>query len=117
MIHAHLTSLVLSLLLFIIVVVLQGKGKNSKILQMVLRASYLLIIVTGFMLFFPVYKISLFLYILKAVFGIAMIGVFEIIISWNEKGKSTGLLWIVCTVVLVIVVLLGITLPLGMKYI
>jgi uncharacterized membrane protein YjgN (DUF898 family) len=115
MIHAHLTSMLLAIILFIVVVILQGKGKNTKVWQMILRTSYILIIVTGLMIFFGLYDIT-FMYILKAVMGVVMIGVFEMIISWKSNGKPTGLLWIAFAVALVAVILLGMMLPLGMKY-
>lgn len=115
MIHAHLTAMVLALVLFFVVIGLQSQGKKTKVLQMVLRTSYVLIIITGLMIFFSLYNIT-FLYILKAVVGVAVIGAFEMIIAWKEKGKDTGPLWIALAVVFIAVVLLGMMLPLGMKY-
>lgn len=112
MTHAHLTSLVLSLILFIIIVFMQNSGKKIKVMHMVLRASYILVLATGCMLFFSVYSIS-FSYILKALFGIVMIGLFEMVIVRGGKGKSTSLLWILFVVVLAVLFYLGITLPMG----
>ncbi|NYE04255.1 hypothetical protein F4694_000999 [Bacillus niacini] len=55
---------------------------------MVLRATYILIIVTGGMLFFAAYSIPL-SYYLKAILGIVMIGLFEMVIVRKQKGKKT----------------------------
>lgn len=112
MTHAHLTSIVLALLIFIIIVILQSKGKKIKVWQMILRASYILILTTGIMLFFSVYDLNL-LYMIKAVVGFLMIGLFEMVIIWREKGKSTDILWIGFSIVLVVLFLLGFMMPMG----
>lgn len=115
MIHAHLTAMALALVLFFVIITLQANGKNIKVLQMVLRTSYIFIFITGIMIFFTLYSIT-FMYILKAVAGLALIGVFEMIIGWKEKGKDVGPLWIVLGVAFLAVLLLGMMLPLGMDY-
>jgi hypothetical protein len=112
MTHAHLTSLILSLILLIIIVVLQSKGKNIKIWHMVLRASYILVIGTGCMLFFSAYSIPL-SYYFKAIIGVVMIGLFEMVIIRKQKGRRTDILWIIFSIVLVILFVLGFTLPQG----
>jgi ABC-type transport system involved in cytochrome c biogenesis permease subunit len=112
MTHAHLTSLVLSLIFLIIIAFLQNKGKNIKIWHMVLRATYILIIVTGGILFFTAYSIPL-SYYLKAILGLVMIGLFEMVIVRKQKGKKTDLIWIAFSIVFVILFVLGFTLPQG----
>jgi hypothetical protein len=112
MTHLHLTTLVLSLILLIIIVVQQSKGNYSKIWHMGLRASYILVIGTGCILFFSAYSIPVSYYI-KAIIGILMIGLFEMVIIRKQKGKSTELLWIAFSIVLVILFVLGFTLPQG----
>lgn len=112
MTHAHLTSLVLSLIFLIIIAVLQNKGKNIKIWHMVLRATYILVIVTGCILFFAAYSIPV-TYYLKALLGIIMIGLFEMVIIRKQKGKKTDIIWVAFSLVLVILFALGFTLPMG----
>jgi uncharacterized membrane protein SirB2 len=112
MTHAHLTSLVLSLIFLIIIVILQSKGKNIKIWHMVLRASYILIILTGGMLFLAAYSIPV-SYYFKSILGIVMIGLFEMVIVRKQKGKRTDIIWIAFSIVLVILFVLGFTLPQG----
>ncbi|WP_040204628.1 DUF1516 family protein [Neobacillus jeddahensis] len=112
MTHAHLTSLVLSLLLLIFIVIRQKQGKTIKVWHMVLRSSYLLIIATGFMLFMSAYSIPM-SYYLKAIMGIVMIGLFEMVIVRKQKGKATDVLWITFSIVLVILLAMGFTLPQG----
>ncbi len=110
--HAHLTLLVLALIFLIIIAVLQNKGRNIRIWHIVLRATYILIIVTGGMLFFAAYSIPL-SYYLKAILGIFMISLFEMVIVQKQKGKITDVIWIAFSLVLVILFAPGFTLPMG----
>jgi hypothetical protein len=110
--HLHITVFALTLFIFLITVFLQKQGKNIKILKMVLRCMYLLVIATGTMLFSAVYNISL-LYILKAVIGLGMIGLFEMILSFGGKRKSSRGLWILFALVLIGLLYLGLKLPMG----
>lgn len=112
MTHIHLTSLVISLILLVIIVILQRQEKNIKIWHMVLRASYILIIVTGCLLFFAAYSIPL-SYYFKTILGIVLIGLFEMAIVRKQKGKTTDHIWIFFSIVLVILFVLGFTLPQG----
>jgi uncharacterized membrane protein SirB2 len=112
MTHTHLTTIVLTIILFIFTLIFQKKGQNVKVLKMLLRVMYLLIILTGGMMFFSIYKIT-FLYVLKALLGLVMIGLFEMILSVNNSGKKRSVFWIVSIIVLGILVYLGIKLPLG----
>jgi len=109
MTHAHITMIALTIILFIITLILQRQGRNIKLLQMVLRVMYLLIIITGGMLFFSSYKIS-FLYVLKAILGLIMIGLFEMTLM----GKKKAGLIILLVLVFVFTVYLGLKLPMGM---
>ncbi|MEH7180351.1 YisL family protein [Neobacillus vireti] len=84
MTHAHLTTLVLALIFLFIIKVLHNKEKNSKIWNMVLRASYILVYVIGCILFFASYSIPLSYYI-KATLDIIMIGLFEMVIVRKQK--------------------------------
>ncbi len=108
MTHAHLTSIGLSLILFVIIVILQNQGKKIKIWQMGLRASYLLIIATGGMLFYPSP-----LYMAKAAIGILLIGLFEMVVVRKEKGKSADMAWISFAAVFMGLLIFGFMLPMG----
>jgi hypothetical protein len=112
MTHAHLTTLVLALIFLIIIAVLQNKRKNIKIWHMILRTNYILVMITGFILFFTAYSIPL-SYYFKAILGILMIGLFEMVIVRKQNGKPTDLLWITFSIVFVVLFVLGFTLPQG----
>jgi Ca2+/Na+ antiporter len=64
------------------------------------------------MLFFSAYSIPLSHYF-KTVIGIAMIGLFEMVIIRKQKGKRTDMLWIAFSIVLVVLFVFGFTLPQG----
>lgn len=118
MTHAHLTSWFLALILFVIAISLHkaGKAKGFKIMQMVLRVFYLLIIGTGLLLLFNYGVLSTDLslqYILKAAIGIWIIGLFEMILGKLVKKEPTKILWIQFIIAFILVLYLGFKLPLG----
>jgi uncharacterized membrane protein SirB2 len=118
MTHAHLTSWALALILFLIAIFLHkgGKEKGFKILKMILRVLYLLILGTGLMLLFGEGMLSTDLnlqYILKAVAGIWIIALFEMILGKIGKNQETKTLWIQFIIAFALVLYLGFKLPLG----
>ncbi|MEH7416417.1 DUF1516 family protein [Neobacillus drentensis] len=108
MIHAHITAWFLALILFFVALSLtkKGKAKGAKIIQMILRVLYLLIIATGVGLLFSVYKIDVW-YILKAVVGLWIIGLFEMILSRVINKRNVSTFWIQFVVAWLLVLYLG----------
>jgi hypothetical protein len=112
-IHAHITAWLLALILFLVALSLNKKGKTKgvKVIQMILRVLYLLIIATGVYLLriglhSPALKLEVF-YILKAVCGIWLIGLFEIILSRVINKRRTSTFWIQFVVAWLLVLFLG----------
>jgi len=114
MIHGHVTAWVLALILFVVALFLHksGKEKGFKIVQMILRVLYLVIIATGVGLLLSVYKIDVW-YILKAVVGLWIVGLFEMILSRVANNRRTSTFWIQFVVAFVLVLYLGIKLPMS----
>ena len=114
MTHAHITTWVLALILFLIAIGLHraNKERSLKVVQMILRLFYLLIIATGVGMLFSISTISP-LYWIKAILGVLVIGFIEMVLINTIKGKSTGVLWTLFVVAFVVVVYLGFKLPLG----
>nr|WP_263328373.1 YisL family protein [Neobacillus sp. Marseille-Q6967] len=114
MIHGHITAWVLAVILFVVALFLikGGKAKGAKIVQMILRVLYLLIIATGVMMLTQVYNIDL-MYILKAAVGIWVIGLFEMIISRTANNKKTNVFWIQFAIAFALVLYLGFSLPMS----
>ena len=113
--HAHITTWVIAIILFFVAVGLHNAGKNKgmKIVHMVLRLFYLLIILTGSLLFWKHQGIDPALYGIKGLVGIWVIGMFEMVLVRMNKGKNTKVFWILLILSLVIVLYLGLKLPLG----
>lgn len=114
MINDHITAWLLALILFVIALILNknGKAKGFKVVQMILRVLYLLIIITGGMLLFSTSHIGL-LYILKAAVGLWIIGLFEMILMKAAKKDSSVSLRIQFVIAFLLVLYLGFKLPLG----
>lgn len=83
-----------------------GKAKGAKIVQMILRVLYLLIIASGVGLLFMVYRIDVW-YILKAIVGLWIIGLFEMILSRAINNRKTSVFWIQFVVAWLLVLYLG----------
>ena len=115
MTHVHLTALVLTLILFFVTLGLQKKGRNIKILKMILRVLYIFIILTGGMMLFSLSQISI-LFVLKTITGLAMIGLFEMILAAaSRKERNMAVFWVVFIVILIVTIFLGLHLPFGIS--
>ncbi len=117
MIHAHMTSWFLALILFFVALGLHksGKEKGFKVLKMILRVLYILILATGVGLIFSLTNIS-FLYIVKLAVGLWVIAMIEIILGRTAKQKETKVSWILFVIAIVLVLYLGFSLPLGSDF-
>ncbi|MBO8156236.1 MAG: YisL family protein [Bacillaceae bacterium] len=121
MTHLHITSWVLALLLFAVVLVLsnQGKEKPAKILQMILRLDYLLILYSGGDLFANYLGTGGAVFgevIVKTLAGLWLIASMEMIPMKMSRGASATGWWIQWGIALVLVLALGFgRLPLGVQ--
>lgn len=112
MIHLHLTSLVLAIILFIITYNSidrpDGESKYSKALHMVLRLIYLIILFTGLMLFLDFSSGDQMMYGLKFLAGLITIGLMEMaLIKQRKKGTGRNLV-IALVIFLIVTIALGI---------
>lgn len=113
MTHAHITTWVVAIILFFVANTLlkSGKEKPSKIVHMVLRLFYILIIVTGVMIASNIQLNGE--YIGKMILGIVTIGMMEMVLIKSKKGQPTKVFWIVFIIALILTILLGLRLPYG----
>ncbi|MFT8320977.1 MAG: YisL family protein [Bacillus sp. (in: firmicutes)] len=114
MTHSHITSWALAIILFIIAFGLHksGKEKASKIVHMVLRLMYVIVIGTGVWMLYSLGSLPA-LYVLKTLVGLWVIVALEMILVRTKKGRKTTILWTQCIVALALVLYLGMTLPMG----
>ncbi|MGM8214697.1 DUF1516 family protein [Bacillaceae bacterium W0354] len=121
MTHMHITTWVIAIILFVVVLSLmkkEDKAKAAKITHMVLRVFYLLILLSGLDLFFRHYfgltGNLLAESIIKSVAGVWVIAAMEIVLAKVKKDKSAFSGWLQLVLALILVLALGFgRLPLG----
>ncbi len=108
MIHTHITSWVLAIILFFVAFGLlkSGKKKGAKIVHMIARLFYLFIIASGIWILSSINSITP-LYIVKSLGGIFVIGMLEMILVKTAKGKSTTISWSLFFISFIFVLYLG----------
>ncbi|GCD83835.1 YisL family protein [Parageobacillus thermoglucosidasius] len=113
MTHAHITSWLITIVLFFVAVSLLRSGSSkAKIVQMVLRLFYILTIITGLLLLHSIASISI-LYIVKTIAGLWLIGAMEMVLISMKKEKSAKAAWIQWIIAFALALFLGLLLPLG----
>lgn len=116
--HLHITSWVLALILFGVAIMLQkqGKAKPAKIMQMVLRVDYLLILYSGGSLLANYFNGEMLIEaIIKGLAGLWVIAIMEMILIRRKKGKPVVGFWVQFGVAVLITIALGFgRLPLGL---
>ena len=114
MIHLHLTSIVIAIILFLVSAMMQAGSKGQKVTHMILRVFYILILISGGYVFSKMMAGSLAMeYGLKLLGGLFVISMMELVLVRKEKEKSTGVLWILFIIFLAFTVYMGYRLPLG----
>lgn len=109
MAHLHITAWVVAFILLFVVVGFYKQGKKQgKMLHMILRLDYLLILYSGGSLFAEYTKISGEL-IIKIIAGLLAIVAIEMITVKTNKQKSTKTWWIVFVVSALVAIILGFT--------
>lgn len=116
MTHAHITTWVVALILFVAAIALQAKGnEKTKMVHMMLRLFYVLIIATGAWILHTMSSFPA-LYIVKVIVGLWVIGTMEMILIRTAKGKNTNVLWLQFIVAFVVALYLGFKLPFGFSF-
>jgi hypothetical protein len=109
--HLHVTAWVLAFILFVVAVVLhkQGKEKAAKIVQMILRLDYLLILYSGGDLIMNYLNGSAMMAeaIIKGLAGVGVIAGIEMTLGKIKDGDSAKVGWIVLLVSFIITIVLG----------
>ncbi|MFC3040647.1 YisL family protein [Virgibacillus xinjiangensis] len=122
MIHTHITSWVLLIILLVAAVALYkgGNGKAGKIVHMILRLDYLLVLFTGIMLLWnylsnpsmPILAEA----ITKGLAGLWVIAAAEMIMGKTKKEKPARGPWIQLVIAILLALILGFgRLPLGIS--
>ncbi|WP_144509514.1 YisL family protein [Bacillus sp. FJAT-22090] len=111
--HLHITTWVIALILFFVALAI----KNPKVVHMILRVFYILIILTGIALFMKGMDYGQgMLYGLKFLAGILVIGMMEMTLVKKTKGKPFTTFLVLFFVFLLIALFLGFKLPMGINF-
>lgn len=114
--HLHITTWVIAILLFLAAAFMNPESKGRKILHMVLRLFYILIIITGLALFIEWSSADPMQYGIKFLFGILTIGMMEMVLVRSKKQKPVTLFWILFAVFLLVTIFFGFKLPIGFNF-
>ena len=117
MIHLHLTAIVLAVVFFFITYFsIKNPGdpdaKYAKVPHMISRLLYVIVLVSGLVVFIQAMGINGMLYGLKFLAGLFTIGLMEMAVIRKRKGTGQPL-FIIFLVLAVITIGLGIYLPMG----
>lgn len=102
----HAGSWAIMILLFLVAYFLYrwGKPKGSKIVYMIVRLFYIIMVASGVAMLIQNAQLS---YMIKAVLAIMMIGIMEVIMGKTKRKEQTGSFWVVFVILAVAVVTLG----------
>ncbi|MBT2570424.1 YisL family protein [Planococcus sp. ISL-110] len=114
--HLHITTWVIAVVLFLIAAFMQRDSKGRKILHMVLRLFYILIIITGLTLFIEWSASDSMLYGIKFLLGVLTIGMMEMVLVRSKKQKPVTMFWVLFAVFLFATTFIGFMLPIGMDF-
>lgn len=112
--HLHITTWVIGIVLFLVAAFMAHESKGRKIVHMVLRLFYILIIISGLALFIEWSSSDPMVYGLKFLFGIVTIGMMEMVLVRSKKQKPVGMFWALFALSLFITMFLGFLLPIGL---
>ena len=114
--HLHITTWVIAVILFLVAAFMQRDSKGRKILHMVLRLFYVLIIITGLTLFIEWSSSDPMLYGIKFLLGILTIGMMEMVLVRSKKQKPVTMFWALFAVFLFATMFVGFMLPVGLDF-
>ncbi|WP_422123758.1 YisL family protein [Planococcus sp. X10-3] len=114
--HLHITTWVIAIVLFLAAAFMNPESKGRKIVHMVLRLFYILVIITGLTLFIAHSSFDAMEYGLKFLFGVLTIGMMEMVLVRGKKGKSVTMFWILFAVFLLATMFYGFKLPIGFNF-
>lgn len=121
MVHLHITSWVLAIILALYVGHGYKNGQNVKVAHMILRLVYFVILGTGLYIFIDLPKDNMpsdlkMLYNIKMGLGIIMLGVFEYFTVSSKKKRKMLVPVTIFTVLILALLYLGFRLPLNFDF-
>lgn len=109
--HFHIMTWVVGIVLFIVAAALPKTSKGRKITHMIARLFYILILVSGVLLFIRYSSINSAMYGVKFLLGLFVIVFMELILVRSAKDKKVLTMWILFAIFAFATMLLGFLLP------
>lgn len=121
MTHAHITAWALGIILFFVASSMyRGGNSKAKMLHMIVRLFYVIIIITGFLLYQGIMQTATsdmhMWYGIKMLVGIWVIGAMEMVLVRTSKGKDPKVGWIQFVIAVLLVLYWGFKLPQGFAW-
>ena len=116
MTHFHIFTWVVGIILFLVAAVMANGSKGRKIVHMSSRLFYVLILVSGLLLFVGNSSYDPALYGVKFLLGLVTIGLMEMVLVRSSKEKNVTTLWIFFFIFLFATMFLGFKLPVGISW-
>ncbi|UJF25963.1 YisL family protein [Planococcus sp. 107-1] len=114
--HLHITTWVIGIVLFLVAAFMNRESKGRKIVHMILRLFYILIVISGLALFIAHSSFDAMQYGLKFLFGLLTIGMMEMVLVRSKKQKPVTLFWVLFAVFLFVTMFFGFKLPVGINF-
>ena len=114
--HFHIFTWVVGIILFLVAEVMANGTKGRKITHMIARLFYVLILISGVLLFIKWSSIDAALYGVKFLLGFLTIGMMEMVLVRSDKGKSITGVWILFFIFLFATMFLGFKLQVGISW-
>lgn len=114
--HFHILTWVVGIALFFAAAFMAKGTKGQKMVHMVARLFYVLILFSGIMLFIAHSSIDAALYGVKFLVGLVTIGLMEMVLVRSAKNKNVSVLWILFFVFLFVTLFFGFKLPVGINF-
>lgn len=112
--HVHITTWVIGIVLFLVAAFMNPASKGRKIVHMVARLFYILILISGLALFIEYSSSDAMTYGLKFLFGLVTIGMMEMVLVRSKKQKPVTMFWALFAVSLFVTLFIGFMLPIGL---
>ncbi|MHA6258436.1 YisL family protein [Sporosarcina sp. CAU 1771] len=114
--HLHILTWVVGVVLFLVATGMAKGSKGRKITHMITRLFYVLIIISGLLLFMRHSSLDAALYGVKFLLGVLTIGMMEMVLVRSSKDKSTTMFWVLFAIFLFATMFIGFKLPIGIDW-
>lgn len=115
--HFHIFTWVVGIIVFLVTAVMAKGSKGRKISHMITRLFYVLILLSGVLLFMKGMDYDQgALYGMKLLFGLVSVGLMEMVLVRSNKGKNVTTFAVLLFIFVMVTMFLGFKLPMGITW-